>query len=43
MESAKLLVSTLNCRLVNLPTHGHFITEEMGGNEFPELVAEVIK
>ena len=42
MESAKLLVSTLNCRLVNLPTHGHFITEEMGGNEFPELVAEVV-
>lgn len=43
MESAKLLAEVLNCRVVNLPKHGHFITQEMGTNEFPELVVEIIK
>lgn len=43
MESAQLLANELNCRVVNLPTYGHFITEEMGTDEFPELVDEVIE
>jgi predicted alpha/beta hydrolase family esterase len=42
MESAKLLADILDCKVINLPEHGHFITEEMGGNEFPELIAEII-
>jgi len=33
----------LDCRVINLPNHGHYITEEMGGDEFPELVECVLK
>ena len=43
MESAKLLARVLKCKVINLPMHGHFITQEMGTDEFGELVAEIIK
>ncbi len=43
MESAKFLTEKLDCKVINLPTHGHFITEEMGGDEFPELIQEIIE
>ena len=42
MESAKLLARELNCQVINMPKHGHFITEEMGTNEFPELVSSIV-
>jgi len=32
----------LECKVVNLPKHGHFITQEMGTDEFPELIEEVL-
>jgi predicted alpha/beta hydrolase family esterase len=43
MDSAKLLATMLNCKVINLPTYGHFITQEMGTDEFPELVAEITR
>ena len=42
MESAKLIAGLLDCKVINLPEHGHFITQEMGTDEFPELIAEVV-
>ena len=38
MESALLLAERLNCHVINLPTYGHFITKEMGTDEFSELL-----
>lgn len=38
IESAKILESTLDCRLINLPSHGHYITADMGTDEFPGLI-----
>ena len=43
IESAQLLARKLNCKVVNLKNHGHYITEEMGGDEFPELLQEILK
>lgn len=42
MESAKLIAEKLDCKVINLPTHGHFITQEMGTNEFPEILEEIL-
>lgn len=42
MGSAQLLAKELDCKIINLPTHGHFITGEMGGDEFPELIKEIV-
>jgi predicted alpha/beta hydrolase family esterase len=42
MESAKRLSELLHCRTINLPNHGHFITQDMGGDEFPELIEEIL-
>ena len=42
MESAKLLADLLDCKVINLPEHGHFITQVMGTNEFPELIEEIV-
>jgi|AntRauTorcE11897_2_1112592.scaffolds.fasta_scaffold01392_4 predicted alpha/beta hydrolase family esterase len=42
MESAKLLAGVLDCKVINLPQHGHFITQEMGRDEFPELIKEIL-
>lgn len=42
MESAKLIADVLECKVVNLPKHGHFITQEMGTDEFPELIEEIV-
>lgn len=38
MESAKILKEELNCDVINLPGHGHYITQDMETDEFPELV-----
>jgi predicted alpha/beta hydrolase family esterase len=43
IESAELLTKKLDCKVINLPDHGHFITQDMGGNEFHELVEEIVK
>lgn len=43
MKSAKFFATTLECQVINLPKHGHFITEEMGTDEFPELVAAIVR
>lgn len=42
-DSLEMVNEKLDCEVVNLPNHGHYITEEMGGDEFPELVACVLK
>lgn len=42
MESAQLLMKLLDCKVVNLPKHGHFTTQEMGTDDFPELIKEII-
>ena len=42
MESAKLIADLLDCKVVNLPKYGHFITQEMGTDEFPELLEEIL-
>ena len=43
IESAQLLAQELRCNVINLPSHGHYITQDMGGNEFPELVEQIIE
>jgi len=42
IESAKLLADVLGCKVINLPQHGHFITQEMGTTEFPDLIKEIV-
>ena len=41
--SRNIITTKLDCRVIELPNHGHYITEEMGGDAFPELVEEVLK
>lgn len=42
MESAAFLADVLESEVINLPAHGHFITQDMGTNEFPELLQSVL-
>lgn len=42
IESAEFLTKELNCQVINLPRHGHFITKEMDSDEFPELVSCIL-
>lgn len=41
--SARLIAQKLQCRVVTLPTHGHYVTDDMGGDEFPELITEIVQ
>ena len=41
-DSIKIVNEKLDCEVIHLSNHGHYITEEMGGNEFPELVTYVL-
>ena len=43
MESARLIGNLLDCKVINLPEHGHFITQEMGTDEFPELLEIILQ
>lgn len=40
---AQLLTKRLNCKVINLPGNGNFITQDMGSDEFPELINKVLK
>jgi predicted alpha/beta hydrolase family esterase len=42
IESVKLLNENLDCQLIKLKDHGHFTQEDMGTNEFPELLKEIL-
>jgi len=42
IESARILRVELDCSVINLPRHGHYITQDMGSNEFPELVDSIL-
>jgi predicted alpha/beta hydrolase family esterase len=43
IESAQVLAGILAGKIVNLLRHGHYITEDMDGNEFPELVEQILE
>ena len=42
-ESLKIFKAALGGRVISLENHGHYTVEDMGTNEFPELVAEILK
>ncbi len=42
MVSAKLITERPDYKVINLPTHGHFSTHDMGTNEFLELLEEIL-
>ena len=37
-QSADIINAKLDCEVISLKNHGHYVTSEMGGDEFPELV-----
>lgn len=41
-RSASIINEKLNCEVISLKNHGHYISEEMGGNTFPELIECVL-
>jgi hypothetical protein len=43
VKSAKQIHERLEGKLINLRNHGHFCFEDMGTEEFPELLKEVLK
>jgi len=42
-KSVKLYEKELDARVIELKEHGHYILEDMGTEEFPELIGEVLK
>ena len=42
-ESAKIFQEALNGKLIELKKHGHYTKKDMGTEEFPELLGEVLK
>ncbi len=43
IKSAQLLATELDCKVINLPSYGHYITQDMGSDEFQELVDCILK
>ena len=41
--SLGMLQDRLSCKVVSLDNHGHYITQDMGTDEFPELLKLLIK
>ncbi len=41
-KSAEIVNAKLDCEVVSLKNHGHYTTEDMGSNKFPELVQCVL-
>lgn len=41
-RSAEIIHEKLGCKVISLKNHGHYTTEDMGGNAFPELVEAVL-
>jgi predicted alpha/beta hydrolase family esterase len=41
-KSAEIAHEKLDCRVISLANHGHYTTEDMGGNSFPELIEAVL-
>ncbi|MEK9195841.1 MAG: alpha/beta hydrolase [Patescibacteria group bacterium] len=42
-KSSKIYADTLGAELISLPNHGHFRFEEMGTEEFPELLKTLVE
>ena len=42
LESLKIYHQALGGRIITLPSHGHYIFEDMGTQEFSELLQEII-
>ena len=41
-KSLEIYRKSLNCRVIELKGHGHYLLKDMGTEEFPELVEEII-
>ncbi len=42
-ESLKIFYEALGGKIINLENYGHYVVEDMGTEEFPELIEEIIK